>query len=64
MVRVLTPASPAVSPAAGEESVAKNVVQRDHDVASTQWANTVRELSTVGGNGIAPMAGIEPAMGA
>ncbi|MGO8871647.1 MAG: hypothetical protein ACLQPH_09650 [Acidimicrobiales bacterium] len=53
-----------MSPAAGEESVAKNVVQRDHDVASTQWANTVRELSTVGGNGIAPMAGIEPAMGA
>jgi len=60
---VLTPASRAASRAAGEESIVKDVVERDHDDASTQWVNTVREFSTVGEIGIAPMAGIEPTMG-
>lgn len=64
MVRLLTPASPAPSRAAGEASVVKDVVRRDHDHASTQLAITVRELSMVSEIGIAPMSGIEPAMGA
>ena len=47
MVRVLTPPSRAASRAAGQESVVKDVVQRNRDVASTRWAKTVRTFSTV-----------------
>ena len=64
MVRVLTPGAQAASCAAGEESVVEDVVQPDRDDVSTQWANTVREFSTVGEIELAPMTGIEPAMGA
>ena len=42
----------AVSRAAGEESVVKDVLQPDRD-----------DVSTVGENEMAPMTGIEPAMG-
>jgi hypothetical protein len=53
-----------VSRAAGEESVVKDVLQPDRDDVSAQWASTERECPTVGEIEIAPMTGIEPAMGA